>query len=44
MTGYAKNLKPDEMEDIIEYLSKYKKVDPKESYNDAFEEWGDGGS
>ena len=44
MTGYAKNLKPDEMEDIIEYLSKYKKVEPEERYNDAYEEWGDGGS
>lgn len=44
MTGYAKNLKENEMEDIIEYLSNYKKVEPEERYNDAYEEWGDGGS
>lgn len=44
MTSYAKNLKEEEMEDIIEYLSKYKKEEPTERYNDAYEEWGDGGS
>ena len=44
MTGYAKNLKESEMDDIIEYLSKYKKRVNEEEYNDAYEEWGDGGS
>ena len=44
MTGYAKNLKESEMADLIEYLSNYKKVESTESYNDAYEEWGDGGS
>jgi len=44
MTSYAKNLNENEMDDIIEYLSNYKKEEPTERYNDAYEEWGDGGS
>ena len=44
MTGYAKNLKKAEMEDLIEFLSNYKKVELEEQYDDSYEEWGDGGS
>ncbi len=44
MTRYAKNLKEEEMEDIIEYLSNYKEVTSDESYDDSYQSWGDGGS
>lgn len=44
MTRYAKNLKEEEMEHIIEYLSKYTKVVSDEQYDDSYEAWGDGGS
>ncbi len=44
MTSYAKNLTISEMEDIIDYLSHYKKEESTESYDDSYEEWGDGGS
>ena len=44
MTSYAKNLTEDEIEDLVFYLSTFKVEISDESYDDSFEEWGDGGS
>jgi cytochrome c553 len=44
MTRYAKNLKKEEMEDIIEYLANYTKIESDEAYDDSYQSWGDGGS